>query len=121
MRAAWAIAGILATGLTTIGCAGRAPAPVSVVQATDQFADCAAIQAEIAANNVKVQKLADEEGWKTAQNVAAGVAGVFIPVLWFGMDFQQAASKEAQALQARQQYLGVLSQQRCQGQPAARR
>lgn len=112
------VLGIAAVAAMVAACAGRAPAPVSVVQATDQFADCAAIQAEIAANNVKVQKLADEEGWKTAQNVAAGVAGVFIPVLWFGMDFQQAASKEAQALQARQQYLGVLSQQRCQGQPA---
>ena len=38
------------------------------------------IQAEINANNMKVQELADEKGMKVAQNVAAGVAGV-----WTGM------------------------------------
>ena len=31
--------------------------------------------------------------------IAAGVAGIFIPVLWFGMDFQGTADKETQALQ----------------------
>jgi len=45
--------------------------------------------------------------------VAAGVAGVFIPVLWFGMDFKGAASKEVAALQARQQYLTTLATERC--------
>ncbi|MBN9490359.1 MAG: hypothetical protein J0H44_24255 [Alphaproteobacteria bacterium] len=53
------------------------------------------------------------DGGKVAQNVAAGVAGVFIPVLWFAMDFQNASGKEAQALNARQQYPGTLAEQRC--------
>jgi hypothetical protein len=35
------------------------------------------------------------KGGKVAQNVAVGVAGLFIPVLWFGMDFQGAADTEA--------------------------
>jgi hypothetical protein len=73
------------------------------------------IAAEIQANNVKVKELADEQGLKTGQNVAAGVAGVFIPVLWFGMDFKGAASKEVAALQARQQYLTTLATERCAG------
>lgn len=94
------------------GCAGRAPAPVSVVQAQDRFMDCAAILAEVEANNTKVQQLASEQGLKVAQNVAAGVAGIVVPVLWFGMDWQGAADKETQALQARQQYLVVLAEQR---------
>jgi hypothetical protein len=34
------------------------------------------ITAEIQANNIKVNDLAKERGLKTAQNVAAGVAGV---------------------------------------------
>ena len=68
---------------------------------------CTAIYAEVSANNQKVEQPARDEGWKTAQNVAAGVAGLVIPVLWFGMDWQGTASKEAQALQARQQYLGL--------------
>jgi hypothetical protein len=52
-----------------------------------------------------VQQLASDEGLKTAQNVAAGVAGFVVPVLWFGMDWQGTASKEVAALQSRQQYL----------------
>jgi hypothetical protein len=34
-------------------------------------------------------------------------------VLWFGMDFKGAASKEVTALQARQQYLTTLAMERC--------
>ena len=64
------------------------------------------------ANNIRVQELADEQGLRVGQNVAAG-AGLFIPVLWFGMDFKGAASKEVTALQARQQYLTTLATERC--------
>jgi hypothetical protein len=74
--------------------------------------DCAAILIEVQANNTKVQQLASDKGMKTAQNVAAGVAGFVIPVLWFGMDFQGSADAEIQALQARQQYLAALAEQR---------
>jgi hypothetical protein len=94
-------------------CAGRDPQPVATVQPTDAMATCAMIAAEIQANNIKVKDLAEEEGLKTGQNVAAGVAGVLIPVLWFGMDFKGAASKEVTALQARQQYLTTLATERC--------
>jgi hypothetical protein len=71
------------------------------------------IAAEVQANNIKVRELADEQGLKTTQNVAAGVAGIFIPVIWFGMDFKGAADKEVAALQARQQYLAMLASERC--------
>jgi hypothetical protein len=47
--------------------------------------DCAAIYAEVQANNEKVQQLASDQGWKVAQNVAAGVAGFVVPVLWRGV------------------------------------
>lgn len=74
--------------------------------------DCAAITSEVQTNNAKVQQLASDKGLKVAQNVAAGVAGLVVPVLWFGMDFQGTADTEIQALQARQQYLGALAEQR---------
>jgi hypothetical protein len=93
--------------------------PIATVQVTDSTATCAMIVAEIEANNIKVRELAGEEGGKVAQNVAAGIAGVFIPVLWFGMDFKGAASKEVAALQARQQYLTTLATERCGPGPAA--
>ena len=104
-------------------CMGRAPQPVAVIQPQDQFMDCTAIYAEIQANNAKVQQLAKDNGWKVAQNVAAGVGGVFIWPLWFAMDFQGTADKEATALQSRQQYLGALAvQKRCgQGPQHAQR
>ncbi len=82
--------------------------------------DCAAINAEVQANNKKVIELGGEEGAKVAQNVAAGVAGLFIWPLWFAMDFQGAAPKEIAALQARQQYLATLAEQRCGAVPPCR-
>ncbi len=113
LRPAVAVAMLLATA----ACAGRAPAPVPVVQAHDRSMDCAAIVAETQANADKIRGLGSEEGGKVAQNVAAGVAGLFIPVLWFGMDFQNAAGKETAALQSRQQYLATLADQRQCGVP----
>lgn len=111
------IMGIVALAAALAGCAGRSPAPVAVIQPQDQFMDCTAILAEVTSNNAKVQQLATDQGLKTTQNVAAGVAGLFIPVLWFGMDFQGTADKETQALQARQQYLASLAAQRRCGEP----
>src|SRR5215813_5757968 len=94
------------------GCAGRAPQPVAVVQPQDRYADCLAIFAEVQADNKKIQDLAGEQGSKVAQNIAAGVVGVFIWPVWFGMDFQGAAGKEVDALTSRQQYLATLAEQR---------
>lgn len=94
------------------GCAGAAPNPVPIVQVQDRYMDCNAIYVEVQANNEKVQQLAKDEGWKVAQNVAAGVAGLVVWPLWFAMDFQGSASKEAHALQARQQYLATLAEQK---------
>jgi hypothetical protein len=81
--------------------------------------DCTAIAAEVKANNTKIQELASEQGAKVAQNVAAGVAGLFIWPLWFGMDLQGAASTETTALQSRQEYLGTLAEQKRCGAPPA--
>jgi phosphosulfolactate phosphohydrolase-like enzyme len=101
------IAGLLA------GCAGRNPAPVAIVQATDQAATCQSIAAEIQANNVKMQALVAEEGRTMENNMAAAVTGAVLPVLYLWSDFKFAAQKEEQALQARQQFLGSLAAERC--------
>jgi hypothetical protein len=79
--------------------------------------DCAAINAEVQANTKKIAALGSEEGSKVAQNVAAGVIGIVIWPVWFGMDFQNAAGKEVVALQSRQQYLATLAEQRCGAVP----
>jgi hypothetical protein len=84
------------------------------VQPQDAYSNCTMIRAEIEANNQKTKQLADEQGWKVAQNVGAGVVGLVIWPVWFGMDFKDAAGKEAAALQARQQFLTTLATERCQ-------
>ena len=60
------------------------------------------------------------KGWTAvAQNVAAGVVGLLIWPVWFGMDFQGAAGEEIDALNSRQQYLATLAEHRNFGAPAA--
>ena len=108
--------GILST-IVLCGCAGRAPDLVPIAQPVDQHTTCEQITTEIQANNERITDLAEEEGWKVTQNVAAGVAGLFIWPIWFGMDFQDAAGKEGKALSQRNQYLGTLAQQRCGAPP----
>jgi hypothetical protein len=102
-----------AIGLALSACAGRDPAPIASVQPQDMYSDCTMIRAEIEANNAKTKELADEQGWKTAQNVGAGLAGLVIWPIWFGMDWKGSAAKDAAALQARQEYLTTLATQRC--------
>jgi cell division septation protein DedD len=106
-------------GIALAACAGRDPQPIVTVQAQDQYSDCTMIRAEIEANNAKVTQLANEQGWKVAQNVGAGVVGLVIWPVWFGMDFKDAAGKDAAALEARQKYLTVLATQRCAAPPPA--
>lgn len=107
----------MAVGLALSACAGRDPMPIATVQPQDAVSDCAMITAEIEANNIKFKELADEQGLKTGQNIAAGVAGIVIWPLWFAMDFKGAASKDVVALQSRQQYLTSLATQRCHQPP----
>jgi len=62
------------------------------------------ITAEIQANNAKATALAEEQGMKVAQNVAAGVVGLVIWPVWFAMDTKGAAGTDAAALKGRQEY-----------------
>jgi hypothetical protein len=103
----------------TAACAGRAPAPVAVVKPVDETMNCDAIQAEVNANTQRIAELGSEQGAKVAQNVAAGVAGAFLILPLFLMDFQNAAGKEEAALKSRNDYLATLARQRCTPQPAA--
>jgi hypothetical protein len=114
----WGLAGTALCAAALCACAGRDPQPIATVQPQDQMASCTQLTAEIQANNIRVTELADEQGLKVGQNVAAGVAGIIVWPLLFAMDFKGAASKEVAALQARQQYLTTLATERC-ATPAA--
>jgi hypothetical protein len=103
----------MAIGLALSACAGRDPQPIVTVQPQDAYSDCTMIRAEIEGNNIKAKQLADEQGLKVAQNVAAGVVGIVVWPVWFAMDFKGAAAQDVAALQARQQYLTQLATERC--------
>jgi hypothetical protein len=68
----------IVAGVALSSCAGRDAQPISTVQQEDAYSDCTMIRAEIEANNKKAQQLANEQGMKVAQNVAAGVVGLVI-------------------------------------------
>lgn len=104
---------ILMSALALAGCAGRDAAQIASVQPQDVNSSCTMIRAEIEANNVRAAQLANEQGLKIAQNVAAGVVGLVLWPVWFGMDFKGAAGQDIAALQARQQYLTALATERC--------
>jgi hypothetical protein len=70
-------------------------------------------------NNNRIQELGCEQGWKVAQNVAAGIAGLVVPVLGSAWDWQGAAGTEARALQDRRTYLAALAVQKHCGQSSA--
>ena len=108
---------VAALSCALIGCAGRSPQMIPVVQATDQHMSCEMIMAEVKINNDKISELSGEEGKKVAQNVAAGVVGLVVWPMWFAMDFQDAAGKEGKALMQRNEYLATLANQRCAAPP----
>lgn len=106
-----AVAGLVQIGS---GCAGRDARPVAISQFQDNTATCAQIQAETDANAQRIGQLSSEEGWKVAQNVGAGMLGFFtLGIAWAGMDFQDAAGIERQALESRNSYLAQLSVEKC--------
>lgn len=95
------------------GCAGRAPQPAPLVMVSDRQLDCGEIEAEIKLNNQRISDLAIEQGWKMGQNAVAGVVGFMIWPAWLGLDLQDAAGKEAKALNQRNEYLLTLAPERC--------
>jgi hypothetical protein len=103
----------VSVALTLSACAGRAPEISPLVLASDQQMTCAAIEAETRINNAKLTELSNEQSLKVGQNVVAGVAGIFIWPAWIGLDFQNAAGKEAEALSQRNAYLLTLARDRC--------
>jgi hypothetical protein len=109
------LAGVSALALSS--CAGRTPNPVAVSQPQDPYMTCENVQAEIAANNNAIKDLSSESGGKVAQNIAAGVAGLFIWPLWFAMDFQDAPGRESDALQGRNNYLASVASAKCATTP----
>jgi hypothetical protein len=86
------------------GCGGRSANPVIISQSGDQQLSCKGLKFEM--ENIKddIQRLLPSTD-KTAQNIALGVAGSFLLVPLFFMDFKNADKAEYDALRQRYNYL----------------
>lgn len=94
-------------------CAGRAPQLSPLVLASDETASCKDLATESQRNSDQMEILAIEETMKLGQNVVAGVSGFMIWPAWLALDFQNAAGKEAKALEQRNRQLAGLARNRC--------
>lgn len=89
------------------GCAGKTPNPVQQYTMHDNQLSCDMINQEISENQNQIMSLVPKSQ-KTGKNVGLGVAGAFLLVPWFFMDFSDAERIEIQAYQNRNQRLRAL-------------
>ncbi len=90
------------------GCGGRTANPVSEYQVGDENRSCEGLRVEIANNEQEMARLLPDES-ATGKNVALGVAGAFLIVPWFFMDFKEGEATEIQALRRRNNRLRVFA------------
>lgn len=94
--------------LTVSACGGRTPAPVMVAQFGDEQKSCEALRFEMSNAQGEIQRLLPKTN-KTGQNVALGVAGWFLLVPWFFMDFKNAEATEYEAYRQRYNHLASIA------------
>ena len=93
------------------GCGGRAANPIMVHQYGDEAKSCKALKRELEFIESEVNRLVPETK-KAGTNTALGVAGVFLIVPWFFMDFSKAEQIELNALRQRYNHLVILSDEK---------
>lgn len=102
---------IIASALILQGCAGKTPHPVSQYTPYDKTMSCEDITMEMNENQDKIIKFYPKTQ-KTGKNIGLGVAGAFLIVPWFFMDFSDAEKIEIEALKRRNQRLRLLASEK---------
>jgi len=98
-------------------CGGRTPSPVMISQYGDNQKSCRALEFEMTSIQGEIQRLLPQRD-KTGQNVALGVAGWFLLVPWFFMDFKNAEATEYEAFRQRYNHLASIAiDKRCSVKP----
>lgn len=104
--------------LLVTACGGRTASPVMIAQYGDQNKSCEALQFEMMNVQGEIQRLLPQTD-KTGKNVALGVAGWFLLVPWFFMDFKNAEQTEYEAYRQRYNHLASLAiSKNCGVEPA---
>jgi len=93
--------------LSSVSCAGRTPNPVAMYQPGDNSLSCSGLRMTMANVQVDIDRIAPGAN-KTSSNVGLGIAGAFLLVPWFFMDFSGADEIELEAFRRRYNYLVVL-------------
>lgn len=94
--------------ITLSACGGRNATPVMVTQYKDASKSCEALEYELHTIENEIQRLLPEKD-KTGKNVALGVAGAFLLVPWFFMDFKNAEAQEYEAYRQRYNHLSIIA------------
>ncbi len=89
-------------------CAGRTGNPVMTSQYGDRQKPCKSLELEIQNIEAEMSRLLPKTD-KTAKNVALGVAGWFVIVPWFFMDFKNGEQVEYEAYRQRYNSLAILA------------
>jgi hypothetical protein len=111
------IAGSFFVCLSLAACGGRVANPVMVSQFGDQAKSCKALEFEMSNVSADMQRLLPDTD-KTGKNVALGVAGWFLLVPWFFMDFKNAEQTEYEADRQRYNNLANIAMAKnCDVQP----
>jgi hypothetical protein len=94
-------------------CGGRAANPIMAQQYGDQRKSCAALETEMVGIQQEISRLVPDSD-KTGKNVALGVAGAFVLIPWFFMDFSHAEEQEVNAYRQRYNSLAsIAADKRC--------
>ena len=110
MKKLFAVA-ITSLSLLVTACAGNTPHPVPQTQPGDERMNCSQLRQTIMDNQARILHLVPKQS-KTGKNVALGVAGAFVIVPWFFMDFSDAERIEIRALQLRNNWLRNLHEEK---------
>lgn len=103
------ILSVLVLGLFLFSnCGGRAANPIAVSQYGDREMSCRAVEHELSFIEQEIQRLMPKTD-KTGKNVALGIAGWFLIVPWFFMDFKKSEQIEIDALRRRYNHLVIIA------------
>lgn len=99
---------LVSSSIFLTSCAGRDPRPVSTSQVGDIEKSCAVLESEM--SNIEKDILERfPESDKSGSNTGLGIAGLFLIVPWFFMDFSKADEIEVSALIQRHNHLLIIA------------
>ncbi|MCF7954836.1 MAG: hypothetical protein K9M75_03440 [Phycisphaerae bacterium] len=95
------------------GCGGRVANPIPIYRPGDEGRSCTGLKTEIAQLDADMQRILPKTD-KSGTNVVCGVAGAFLIVPWFFMDFKGADKIEFDAMRNRYNYLvSIAAEKQC--------